>query len=314
MPPHAVCVTADPQLRRTLRRALGASGTTVEFVDHPQGIRGQRPDLIVLDPPARRAADLDLLSQAPAGGVAPEIVVVGESLRDDDVLALLGAHKLNHVVSNIGTLGELADEGLVVAIGKLAKGDIFGIEKYLAWGVHVRERLVQSYEQKRDLLLEVADYAQEVGARRQAVSKIESVADELLMNALYDAPALRYGVPMSPPDRSRGLAEPIGEEPATVRYASDGRWFAVSVRDNYGELRKEAILAALQRARAERGPQTRGNGGAGLGMYYVLTSVTRFVANIQPGQQTEVIALFDLQATAREPDPCAKSIHIFTTA
>ena len=48
-------------------------------------------------------------------------------------------------------------------------------------------------------------------------------------------------------------------------------------------------------------------------MYYVLTSVTRLVANIHPGQQTEVIALFDLHATGREPDQCAKSLHIFTT-
>jgi len=311
MPPRAVCVTADPQLRRTLRRELGASGTQVEFTETADDARERRADLIVLDPTARRGADLEALSVAPTDGTAPEIVIVGESLSHDEVLGLLRAPQLNHVIANLGT--EPGDHGLVVATGKLAKGDIFGVEKYLAWGVFVRERVVQTYEAKRDVLIEVADYAQEVGARRQTVAKIESVTDELLMNALYDAPAIRYGVPFNPPERARGLGEPIGEEPATVRYASDGRWFGCSVRDNYGELRKEAILAALLRARAEKGPQQRGSGGAGLGMYYVLTSVTRLVANVHPGQQTEVIALFDLHATGREPDQYAKSLHIFTT-
>jgi hypothetical protein len=39
----------------------------------------------------------------------------------------------------------------------------------------------------------------------------------------------------------------------------------------------------------------------------------RFVANIDPGRLTEVIGLFDLDATGREQESCARSLHIFTT-
>jgi hypothetical protein len=217
------------------------------------------------------------------------------------------------------TLDHLISEGspdeieLVVTSQKLISGDIFGLEKYLAWGALVHERWVASYDEKREALLEVAAYAAEVGARRQVVGRIESVADELLMNALYDAPAARLGVtPPSPVGHD--LRPSAGDgEPALMRYACDGRYLALSVRDGYGELRKEAILDHIERARAMKGsPQLKPSGGAGLGLYFVITSVTRFVANIDPGRATEVIGLFDLKAAGRDQEGCARSLHIFT--
>jgi hypothetical protein len=39
--------------------------------------------------------------------------------------------------------------------------------------------------------------------------------------------------------------------------------------------------------------------------------VTRFVANIEPGKRTEVVCLFDLKASGREAEPCARSLHVF---
>ncbi len=61
-------------------------------------------------------------------------------------------------------------------------------------------------------------------------------------------------------------------------------------------------------------PQSKPTGGAGLGMYFVMQSVTRFIANIAPGRTTEVIALFDIRATGREAESCARSIHVFVAA
>jgi hypothetical protein len=180
--------------------------------------------------------------------------------------------------------------------------------------VLVRERQVMSYDDKRDSLLEIADYAKDMGARRQTVARIESVTDELLMNALYDAPAIRYGVRPRISERSRSGFGPLGGEPAYLRYACDGRYLAISVRDNYGELRKEAILDHLMRARAGKGtplsPDEEGRG-AGLGLYFILSSVTRFIANISPGVMTEVVCLFDIKAAGRDQEGCARSLHIF---
>jgi hypothetical protein len=297
--PRALCLTDDPQLRRALRRSLSGAGSEVEFAASAEELGARlggddEPDLIVLDPRSRRAVDL-----ARVGALArAQVLVVGESVGEAEALSLLRGRALNHLVAE-------DDESLVVTSGKLRLRDIFGVEKYLAWGALVREREVEGYAGKREALAEVAAYAAEVGARRQTLARIESVADELLMNALYDAPALRLGV---------GQREPQpGDLPAVLRYACDGRWFGVSVRDAYGELRKDAILDHVLRARAMRAPQEKPGGGAGLGLYFVITSVTRFVANIAPGRMTEVIGLFDLRAAGRDADGCARSLHVFQT-
>lgn len=303
---RAICVTTNPMLRRTLRRTLQAVGSSVEFADSAAELpEGDAPDLVVLDAESRKGCDPEGLS---ARWGSTKVVVLGDSLEEDAVVRMLRNQPFNHVISEQSDPDELE---LVVTSVKALRGDIFGLEKYLAWGVLVTERQVTSYDEKRDALYEIADYAKDMGARRQTVARIESVADEMLMNALYDAPAIRYGVRPRIGNRS---GPPLGSEPAILRYGCDGRWFAVSVRDNYGELKKEAILDNLARARAEHGnprPEGEDGTGAGLGLYFVLSSVTRFIANISPGHMTEVIGLFDLKATGRDEAACARSLHIF---
>jgi len=260
--------------------------------------------LVVLD--ARSRGEVDWAKLAAWGA---KVVVVGESLEKEEVLALLGGDGIDHIVGPVSDVEEM----LVITSGKMARKDIFGLEKYLAWGALVHERLVRRYEEKRDVLLALAVFAEELGVRRQVVAKIEAVADELLMNALYDAPALRYGVMPQIAERARHGLGPLGDEPAILRWACDGRQFALSVRDNYGELRKEAILSNLLRARAGRGsPQSMPGGGAGLGLYFVVSRVSGLVANIAPGQISELIALFDVKATGRESEGYARSLQIFT--
>jgi len=311
---RALCVTGNPHRRRALRRTLQAVGSAVDFADAQAVLTwaGPKPDLLVLDKDAHK--DLDVKSLGEQFGESTKIVVLGESLDDASTVSLLRQNSLDHLIADAD---DPDDAELVITTVKLLRNDIFGLEKYLAWGVMVHEQDIAGYSDKREVLVEIAEYAKEAGARRQAVARIESVADELLMNALYDAPAVRYGVRARIGERARAGLGPLGSERAKLRYACDGRYFALSVRDNYGELTKEAILDNLARARAERGSPriTESEGeGAGLGLYFILSAVTRFIANIQPGVATEVVCLFDIKATGRESDACAKSLHIFTTA
>jgi hypothetical protein len=288
-------------------------GSAVEFAE-PQNLAqfsGPAPAMVVVDKEARRDVNLQQLGEQ--FGDDTKIVVLGESLDEQGTVDLLRQPALDHLIADSP---DPDDSELVITTVKLVRKDIFGLEKYLAWGVLVHEREVAGYEEKREALLEVADYAKEAGARRQTVARIESVADELLMNALYDAPAVRFGVRPRIGERSRAGLGPMGHERALVRYACDGRYFALSVRDNYGELTKDAILDNLARARAERGTPrlaAEEGQGAGLGLYFILSSVTRFIANIDPGRTTEVVCLFDLKATGREAEGC-KSLHIFTAS
>jgi hypothetical protein len=299
--PRAVCVTSSPALRRALRRTLGAAGSQVEFHDTVESASTDDAALVVVDEKVRRTLDR---AQIEALGRGAGLIVIGESLENDEVVAAAHARGMNHLIGD----GEEPDDGeLVVTSVKLLSGDIFGLEKYLAWGVKIGTRDVVGYEDKREAMGVVCAYAKEVGARRPVIAKIESVVDELLMNALYDAPVVG-----GPREGTKGRA--------VLRWACDGRYFAVSVEDEYGALEKESILEHLARARLERGkPKPRevrpgdeaATNGAGLGLYFILSSVTRFIANVEPGKRTEVICLFDLKVSGRDADACARSLHVF---
>jgi len=288
-------------LRRTLRRTLGASGSVVEFHDSVDAAETGDVALVVLDQAVRRTLDR---AQIEALGRGAGLIVIGESIESDEVVAAAHARGMNHLIGG----DDPDDAELVVTSVKLLSGDLFGLEKYLAWGVNVGSRDVIGYEDKREAMSVVCAYAKEVGARRPVIARIESVVDELLMNALYDAPVVG-----GPREGAHGTA--------LLRWACDGRYFAVSVEDEYGALEKESILEHLARARLERGkPRTPTPGdeaatnGAGLGLYFILSSVTRFIVNIAPGKRTEVICLFDLKVSGRDTDACARSLHVFGEA
>jgi hypothetical protein len=295
--PRAVCVTTSTPLRRTLRRTLNASGSHVELIDALDGTEDGAA-IVFIDGATRRALSpesLDKLSR---------LVVIGDSLEDQEVVELLRRRGVSHVISDAD---DPDDTELVVTSVKLLSGDLFGLEKYLSWGAKVLDRTISTYEDKREALAAVTANAREAGARRPLIARIESVVDELLMNAMYDAPAARRGAARTEPVSQEGEAK------ALLRWAGDGRYFAVSVQDDFGELHKETILDHLVRARAERGRPRASDqvGGAGLGLYFILSSVTRFIANIEPGRRTEVVCLFDLKQTGRDADACARSLHVF---
>lgn len=309
-PPCALGVTRSPSLRRAIRRALTAAGVAVEIREGLSLDQAARAAVLIIDLDDDTAVEAALDELA---GRGHPIILVGRSLGGEDI-PLLRHSDVEHLI-RIGDASAPDERILLVTAAKLVGGDIFGLDKYLAWGSRVHARSIHSYGEKRAALGEVAGYARTVGARAQLVTRIASVADELLMNALYDAPAIRRGVRREL-CMDKHAAPRILEDgdPALLRYACDGRYFAVSVQDAYGELHKAAMVEHLCRARAERGRPLLARsetGGAGLGLYLVLSAATRFIANVEPGKRTEVICLFDLGGSERASTAWAQSLHIF---
>lgn len=305
---YILVVHGDKKTQRIVHRILGATFCPVHVVDTiaqaEARIAERRPFLLVVDHAQAIGARARAVLAEHHG--LPSLVLMHDA-EEGDVPDVLDVDSLSYLMANPMPL--LAEE-MIATVLKLLRREIFGLEKYLAWGVRVGERVVRTYEAKREAMGEVTGYAKEVGARRPVIAKIESVVDELLMNALYDAPAAAGG---TRPPPVTGNNEPPPEARAVLRWACDGRYFAVSVEDAFGALRKDAIVEHLARARSERGrprPGHEGNG-AGLGLYFILSSVTRFVANIEPGKRTEVVCLFDLKQAGRDADACARSLHVF---
>jgi hypothetical protein len=214
--------------------------------------------------------------------------------------ALLGAG-WTHVVAH--PMPILAEE-LLSTIQKLIRGDVFGLEKYMAWGAEVR-----SYElaDARDREAAVNAIAREViaaGLPDRVGSMVSVIADELLANAIYVAPVDAAGTRFraaEPRDRARPLA---GRDAVTMRWATDGRYLAVEVRDRYGSL--DPASTGIRLLAGKQYPQA--DGGMGLPLAYACCN--QFVVDVAPQQLTEVIALLDVRYKPTELGRAA-SFHSF---
>lgn len=309
-PRRAICVSSDGGCCAAVERALSAAGLEVT---HASAVDVGLTDaaLIVVDRAARQAAGDALRT------LGAPVVVVGDDLDDDTLIALMLESSVSHLVN------DPRDRDLGITSEKLASGDVFGLEKYVAAGTAVGERVVRGDTSKRAAMDEVCTFAESVGARKPTLHRIANVVDELLMNALREVPSSGEG---------RGYAR------AVLRWAADERAVVISVADELGSLRQRDVIAHVRRARADRGrPQPsvplkiadatppagidiatgerrKPSGGAGLGLYLVLANVAALVVNVAPGRRTEIVCVFDLSRGMRPSVTGVRSLHVFSDA
>ncbi len=203
-------------------------------------------------------------------------------------------------------------EELMVTSEKLLRNDLFGMEKYLLWGCDPRVVEITDSRDKALYVREVSEFAVGLGLGDRIIEMLETVVDELVANAIFDAPLGSDGKPRyAHLDRRESVVLEESER-ATLRYASDGRYFAVSVSDPFGALTRDTVVGYLARC-LKKGPEQilHESGGAGLGLFRVLNALSKFVVNIDPGRQTEAIGLVDLRVSMREMRSRPKSLHVF---
>jgi hypothetical protein len=207
---------------------------------------------------------------------------------------LLSDPRCNHVLT--------ADEGgfatVAITVRKFVTGDLFGIEKYLPQGTEVHLTRLREYKGRTAAIDEVLAYAEKVGVRRQVRSSIGQVCEELLMNALYDAPVDEAGIPLFAEVELKARLEKLSPRPVSIRYAATEDGFAVSVRDRFGRLDKATVLRYIDKCLHSSQQIDRKTYGAGLGIYLIANAATGFVLNVAPGMATEVVCTFD-RKTAR---------------
>ncbi|MGE0547916.1 MAG: ATP-binding protein [Kofleriaceae bacterium] len=284
-PSRALCISRDGNVRRAVAEALAATGLQVDYSDDvPSAVT--QPVAIVFADRAIRVTSGDRLRT-----LGSPVVVVGDDLDDDQLITLMLERPVSHLVS------DPEDRDLGITSEKLASGDLFGLEKYLAAGTPVCERAIHSELEKRRVMDEVCAWAESIGARRPVLHRLANVVDELLMNALRD------------------VVGAGGTCVSGVRWATDDRVLAVSVTDSHGALSQREVIDHVLRARLERGrPRTssEANRGAGLGLYLVLANVASLIVNVAPGKRTEVVCLFDLaNRSQRGVRSGVRALHVF---
>jgi hypothetical protein len=178
---------------------------------------------------------------------------------------------------------------------RVLSGDIFGLEKHIPWGAQIHSFLVGDYQEKSLCISQIAEFCELMGVRRKYRESIEQCLDEMLMNALYDAPVDEHGRPIFSEIPTKTRISLRVEQKVVVQYVCDGRQFAIAVRDSFGTLDRPTVLRYLHKCLHSEQQIDRKVGGAGLGLYLITNSSSAVFFNVLPGVATEAVCTFDLE-------------------
>lgn len=312
-PRRILVVCRDRRVQRQIQRILGATLHTIDVaegvLEGEQLCRLHVPALLVIDQELLQAAEgVALLTDADRLGVGACLVLASPGSLPD-LPRLLRAGAITNLLGR--AMPTLAEELTVTAL-KVLRHDIFGLEKYLTWGVPVVSRSLDCSDQRADLVDELSATVKRLGIGSRAAQMAALVADELMTNAIFNAPVDAAGTATRRDERRDTVRPLAGREQVWLRYACDARYLAIEVTDAWGSLSRSTILACLAKGVSrDVGKVIMQGGGAGIGVGLVYDSCHHLVFNLHPRERTQVIGLFDLRVSPQELGQTPSSFNIF---
>jgi hypothetical protein len=259
--------------------------------------------------------DLDVLL-ATAQGRVPVIGLVSGDRRQAFLDLLCQREVLNICSPRLDEKGNgTFDAGeLVATCEKILRRDCFGLTKYMSgFGIELSHQVIVRAVERDTIVERLTGVVRALGGGRRLVESVALVADELITNAIYNAPRDPDGQPRYAHRSRRDKVTLEPTEYVRLEYGSDGRLFGIAVTDNFGRLTGETIRSGIARCLTADDPIEQKQGGAGLGIYTALGSVNQLVVNVDQGVKTEVIALWDLERRGRGTGASPGSLHVFTS-
>jgi DNA-binding response OmpR family regulator len=304
---HTILIVhPDRKTQRTVQRILGITGHRIEIADtleQASRLVQQSPPLVIVvaGSAAMTSEGEAFLSQARAAGAEACMTLLGESA-PDQVPHILGLGAItNLLVHPMPVLGE----ELTITVQKLVRGDLFGVEKYLLWGTELHTHDVTKASQRARLVEQLSDDVRARGQSARVASMARLVADELISNAVHNAPVDAQGNHIHKNTR-RDIEIELDERHAVrLRLGCDARYLALEVNDQFGSLDRDTILRALAKTAI-----SDSGAGAGMGISLSYRSCDHLVFNLSPGKRTEIIALIDVRYPPSERAPVS-SYNVF---
>src|SRR5688500_11651972 len=289
---RVIALSADKAFAKQLGTALKAAGGAVEVHASVEALgRGElQAALIVVHAEGDLANALgDLAQRLPADG---RILVV---MPKSDLIRAIAIMQISDRIAGIMVADPWRGTDLSAMATRMLAGDIFGLEKLVPWGTKIYSQLVGDYQEKSLCIAQVSEFAEMMGVRRKYREAIEQVVDEMLMNALYDAPVDDQGKQLFAEIPTKTRISLRMEQKVVVQYACDDKTFSVSVRDSFGTLDRATVVRYIDKCLHSEQQIDRKTGGAGLGLYLMANSSSRMFFNVLPGVATECVCSFDLE-------------------
>jgi len=330
LPRSAALVSKHGPTCRRVAQSLGAAGLQVRSTPFPSELP--------LDDLSNVVALLVDLDVSPSDSPSVLIGEARQAYPGANILAVAGIDararlidamceaEVNHVMPKRGALtlprggmpvlGSLEgpdEHDLFAAVRRLVEGpNQAGVTPYLLAGAPVHEVAIKTTEDKDAALNEIVAFAESMDLGGEKLRRVELATEELLMNALYDAPRNAGGAPRNA-HLDRRLSVALGaDETISMRYGCDGQTLAVSVCDPFGSLSKRAVTERLRKVTDGVPKPQPGVAGAGLGLVMTYSVANQLVFTVSPGRLTEVTAVMHVAGTNRAAQERGTAVHFYS--
>lgn len=203
--------------------------------------------------------------------------------------------------------GEFDARELILLLKKFESRDYPGLDKHLGFPAIFNEKVMKSPKDKKEALTNLEGFIIKIGGGserfHQYAQRVCELADELLLNAVFDAnPRLKE----IPRHESFELTE---NEAVKIKWGFDGEVFGVSVSDPFGTLSKNTVMQYLDDNQKTESMGKRASGG--LGIKLIFDRLHHFIVNVNPGKMTEVVCLMRFEKRFKDFDSRLRSFHYF---
>lgn len=164
--------------------------------------------------------------------------------------------------------------------------DPFGLEKYVK-GRNPRQRIELTRSgHRKAAVAAIQSFLTKNGVLGRVSRHVAEATDEILLNAIFSAPRDRGGKPLRAGMSADEEFDFLPGESVVLETLSNDHYFGVSVRDNFGTLRREVLLPLMNDI-----PEQEDSSGRGMGLSKVIELGLSILFLVQPGKRTEVILL-----------------------
>ncbi|MCM2322619.1 MAG: hypothetical protein NDJ90_05105 [Oligoflexia bacterium] len=177
----------------------------------------------------------------------------------------------------------------------------FGLEKLLQENAKIQTVKLQSTVQKQGAVEAIKNYLLAAKFQSRMASVIANAVDEILMNAMFDAPVDDIGRPLFA-SVSRSTAMKLeGRHAVEISVGFDGRYVGLTAVDSFGSLDKAKLLSHISKVYTEEEYKVKTSvAGAGIGLATVFRSGGSFFFSSESRHRTEVTVFFKRTDSFRE--------------
>jgi len=304
---RAIVLERNKMVSRRLQRYFLAAGIDPILVEDPKDVAGNLPGCHLI---AADAFDGDTVGAAVRNTPGMRgLLWTAEPLKRS-LRVMVENPSINNVLGRKDFESTPKPWELMLVLRRLVDpSQAPAINAYLDWGFAGYSEKVASTHARDASVGAVQAFINKLQVPKRIAEMFGELAHEMLMNAMYDAPADASGKAKYAADRKAEITLADPEQP-TLRMATDGSKLVIQVKDPFGRLLRKHVFDGLARGLAQ-GEMDTSHGGAGLGMMVCHNSTAAMFFDVIPGKLTEVTGVFELDLNLREFRTQAKSLHFF---